>query len=101
MLIIHFNPFSALRLERLEVQNFCRVRVKLFGISIDYCGKSIGIVADATEVEGLGVAQEQHRYNNTSFTGLYEYNCTLSLLTVINNKRENSIFEIYVYLGHI
>jgi len=78
MLIIHFNPFSALRLERLEVQNFRRVRVKLFGISIDYCGKSIGIVADDTEVEGLRVAQEEHQFK-TSITGLYEYNCTLSL----------------------
>ncbi|KAK7366999.1 hypothetical protein VNO80_09004 [Phaseolus coccineus] len=60
--------YDTLRLERLEVQNFCRVRVNLFGISIDYCGKSIGIVADVTQVEGLRVAQEEHQYN-TSFTG--------------------------------
>lgn len=68
MLIILFNPFSGLRLEKLEVQNLCKGKDNLFGISIDRCGKSIGIVADVTQVEGLRVVQKDHY--NTSFTGL-------------------------------
>ncbi|XP_027915359.1 uncharacterized protein LOC114174718 isoform X2 [Vigna unguiculata] len=60
--------YNSLRLERLEVQNLCTGKDKLLGISIDRCGKRIGIVADVTEVEGLRVAQEKDRYN-TSFRG--------------------------------
>ncbi|XP_014519496.1 uncharacterized protein LOC106776531 [Vigna radiata var. radiata] len=63
--------YNGLRLEKLEVQNLCKGKDNLFGISIDRCGKSIGIVADVTQVEGLRVVQKDHY--NTSFTGrLYE-----------------------------
>jgi len=57
----------------------CTGKDKLLGISIDRCGKRIGIVADVTEVEGLRVAQEKDRYN-TSFRGL----CQLKFQPVFN-----------------
>jgi len=66
-----------------------RVRVNLFGISTDYWGKSVGIVPDVTQVEGLHVGQEENQYD-TSFTGLYE--CMTALFLI--NKQEERKFYI-------
>ncbi|KAG5059089.1 hypothetical protein AAZX31_01G011700 [Glycine max] len=61
--------YDILRLERVELQNLCR-------ITIHNCGKTIRIVPDVTDqVEGLHVAQEEGQQNN-SFVGRF---CDMAL----------------------